>query len=186
MQTVEFNPETHEYYVAGERKDSVTKILSCEGFINAQWYSEYGRDRGSAVHLACHLDDTDDLIEESVDPAIAGYLAAWRKFKAETGCLINESEIPQYNPTFEYCGTPDRDALLFGKLSVIDIKTGQPEPWHPFQTAAYALFKASPRKRYSVQLFEDGKYKLHEHKDRADYDYWRCIVTVHNLKRRLI
>ena len=66
------------------------------------------------MHLACELDDQDDLDEASVEVDVAPYLAAYRKFRAEVRpeILLNEHRV--YHKTWNYCGTLDRVMRIQG------------------------------------------------------------------------
>src|SRR5689334_10950685 len=86
---VAFDPAGHTYSVDGRRLPSVTQILQAVGMaeIPVGIPSDrlaYKRSVGIAVHAAIlfMLDDDLDLI--SVDPAIAGYLTAFDRFRTET------------------------------------------------------------------------------------------------------
>ena len=57
--TFTFDPDTHQYWVGGEKVLSVTQILKTCGLIDDTWYTEKGRQRGQAVHLATQLYDED-------------------------------------------------------------------------------------------------------------------------------
>jgi hypothetical protein len=103
---VEFQEEGHLY--EGGRLPSTTGILKAEGFIDARFYTEESRTRGTYVHLATHYDDSGELDEGTVDPDIMPYLEAWRKFKAESGFIVERSEVPMKSSLYHYAGTIDR------------------------------------------------------------------------------
>lgn len=179
-----FDAEKHEYRWNGVVVPSVTQILKSLGLIDATWYTEEARDRGSMIHLATALDDRGELDESSVDERIAGYLAAWRFFLAESGFAFEEIEEPRYSMDLGYAGTADRIGKLRGSLAVGDIKTGSPEPWHRLQTAAYvtARFGNAWRvaARFVVYLSDDGKYRLITHTDPSDFFAWRACANLFN------
>jgi len=166
---LEFRLEDHSYWLDGVRLPSVTTILKAEGFIDAAFYDEYSRDRGSMVHLACHLDDMGDLDESSVDPVIKPYLKAYRSFKEQSGFIASISEEPMASATYRFAGTPDKIGSFKDiTCAIIDLKTGSVAPWASLQLALYQVLVGSPYKRYSLQLTKDGKYRLKEYKDRQD------------------
>lgn len=169
--------DSHEYTVDGAKKPSVTTMLKALGFIDTTWYTTGGATRGQYVHLACHLEDINDLDESELDPALLPYLSAWRLFKQEQGYKVIETEIYHYNPTYGYCGTPDKDGLLVEKPTVVDIKTGKFQDWTALQLALYALFYPEPRDRLGVELKDNGTYVLHPFKDRRDYN--TALAAVH-------
>jgi len=159
---VAFEKEGHVYTADGRVYPSITQILSAEGFINTAFYDEWSRDRGSMVHLACHYDITGELDEDSLDDEIRPYLAAFRKFMAESGFKVDKSEVPAINKLYGYAGTPD----LVGCF---------PKP-----TAA---------RRFALELNKEGKYHLIPFTDQNDFNVWQAAVACYhwktnNLKRR--
>lgn len=188
-----FDEERHLYTLDGVALDSVTQILDTLGFIDKTFYTTWGRDRGSYVHQAAHLYDRGELDEEALDPQLVPFLEAWKKFLKDSCFRVLDSEIPTYHPLLLYAGTPDKVGFFDVApakdiLSVIDIKTGRPEPWAAIQTAAYAElvknnFKIIKVNRYVVELRDDATYKLTEYKDRQDAAIWLAAVAVHNWKK---
>lgn len=160
-----FDPATHTYTYRGITFPSVTQVLKETGLIDDRWYSEAARIRGQAVHLATEYDDRGVLDESTVSPIVRPYLAAWRRFRAETGFAPTEIERRVSHPTAQYGGTLDRlGALGSGALILLDIKTGGPQRWHALQLAAYAMALPEPRKyrRARVELRGDGTYRFSE------------------------
>jgi hypothetical protein len=153
---VTFEPEGHVYTWNGIHPDSITQILKAEGFINTDWYDEWSRDKGSMVHLACHYDIAGELDEDSLDDEIRPYLAAFRKFMADSGLKVERSEVPGVNTTHLYCGTPD----IVGCF---------PKP-----TAA---------RRFALELNKEGKYKLIPHTDQNDFNVWLSAVACYRWKQ---
>ncbi|MFA5323951.1 MAG: hypothetical protein WC373_14865 [Smithella sp.] len=159
---VAFKKEGHVYTSNGKTYPSITQILSAEGFIDTTWFDEWSRDKGSMVHLACHYDVTGELDEESLDPEIVPYLAAFRRFMNESGFKVDKSEVPAINKTYGYAGTPD----LIGCF---------PKP-----TAA---------RRFALELTKEGKYHLIPYTNQQDFSIWLTAVAVfhwknNNSKRR--
>lgn len=151
---VEFEADGHIYTHSGVRLESVTEILKAEGFIDTRFYDDWSRDKGSMVHLATHYDDMGELDEQSLDPVIVPYLEAWRKFKRESGFVVERSEVPMMSTVYKYAGTPDVIGELPGRI-----------------------------KRAAVELHDDGTYKLIPYQDRQDVNLWLSILAVHNWKR---
>ena len=180
-----FDPERHAYILDGRVIPSVTQILTAEGIINGQWYTEDGRRRGGHVHLALRYLDEGRLDEDSVTDEVRPYLEAWGRFLSETGFICLQIEQPFADRNLGFAGTPDRVGWMDGDktLSIIDIKTGAPEPWHALQTAAYAvgLGKRTAR-RWSVYLRPNGAYRLVQHRHLDDINCWLGLVSVHNWK----
>lgn len=153
--TVTFEPEGHAYTWNGRRLPSITGILKDEGFIDTTFFDEWSRDKGSMVHLACHYDLAGELDEDSLDDEIRPYLAAFRKFMAESGFKVDKSEVPGVNTTYLYAGTPD----LVGCF---------PKP--------------GVCRRFALELNKEGKYRLIEHKDANDFSVWLAAVACHHWK----
>jgi len=182
-----FDPERHAYILDGRVIPSVTQILTAEGIINGQWYTEDGRQRGGHVHLALRYLDEGRLDEDSVTDEVRPYLEAWGRFLSETGFICLQIERPFVCEALGYAGTPDRVGWMDGGkiLSVIDIKTGSPEPWHALQTAAYAVgIGKRMAKRWSVYLRNDGNYRLVQYQDIDDINAWIGLVSIRNWKQK--
>lgn len=153
---VTFDEETHTYRYSGVIIPSVTQILQAEGFIDTRFYDEWSRDKGSFVHQAIKYDLAGELDEENLDDEIRPYLFAFRKFMAESGLVIDKSEIPGANTTYGYCGTPD----LIGCF--------------PAPTRA---------RRFALELNKEGKYKLIQFTDQNDYNIWLAAVACYHWKK---
>ena len=153
--TVEFDRDKHEYRHNGFRLPSITQILSAEGIINTEHYTEDGKKRGSLVHLACHLYDTCQISEEEIDEETEPYLRAWIAFKRDTGFMVKDSEKPLASKLYGFAGTPDR--------------VGE--------------YPATRAKRLAVELHNDGSYKLFPYSDPADFNLFLSILAVHNWKK---
>jgi len=141
----------------------VTQVLSETGICdfskipNAEFYLE----RGAEVHLICESMDRGEPDWWS-DGELAGYAAAWAKFKEESGFVPTLIEYPVYNEKRMYKGTLDRTGKLGkdGPLVLLDIKSGIVGDWVALPTAAYAacLEDAASIRRFGLQLKGDGSY----------------------------
>jgi len=180
-----FDEASHTYRVDGEVLPSVSTILrpivSFDG-IPAEVLSAAAA-RGVAVHKACELDDLGDLIEESVDPSIAGYLEAWRKFRRELRAEVFDTEQRRYHSIQRYAGTRDAIVRIGRRLWLIDRKTSAAAPWHAIQLAGYQLLAEdngeAVDKVGTVLLAADGSYKLIEYGAAADRRVFTALVTLH-------
>jgi hypothetical protein len=183
--------ESHVYRLGERVLPGVTDILVGAGIVDTTWFTELGKWRGSAVHLACWYDDEGDLDEAQLDPRLHSYLAAYRKFKAETGFTASSIEQPLHNDLLGYAGTPDRVGTLGdGRPCLPDLKSGASSKATRFQTVAYAACLPSPRRfvRMEVRLKENGKYSLqvYEPKDYVrDFSRWQSIVDVFFLRKEM-
>ena len=149
---------------------SPTTILS--PFINADYFTEESRIRGTRVHAACanHLLGKFVIIEKKY----RGYLDSFKRWcdEEQPEALIVEKRLISTN--YGYCGMPD----FFGRIKnrpacgVADLKTSVAlgKAW-PLQVAAYErlCFETEPDMvqetiwSCSLRLKSDGSYPLVEY-----------------------
>jgi len=160
---VEFNSEKHQYKASGILLPSVTEILKGAGLIDATFYTEESKVRGSYVHKACEYYDQGDLDEDSLDPQIAGYLQAYKKWKATFGYEFTWIEMPMQDKTGVYAGTSDR-IIERRPRQIWDIKSGPYQKWHRVQSAAYVNMLDDPFSytRLGLYLQSSGKFTVRE------------------------
>ena len=185
-----FNELLHEYRWDGATVPSVTQILApLNDFARVPFdVLEFARARGSAVHAAIALAQSDDLDEDSLDPVIVPYVAGWRLFMEETRFVAEEWERPLYHPRYRYAGTFDAAGLLWKTRAVVDFKTGLEVPLSVGpQLAAYQQLINTERQgrnpvlaRYAVQLTGGGGYKLEQF---TRPDDWVAFQSLLNLFR---
>lgn len=169
MPILSFNSELHYYYVDGFRVPSVTQVLEAAGVVDYSYLPPSTRtmalQRGGAVHLVTQFDDEGDLDEALLDPALAPYLAAWRRFRQETGFTPTLIEHRGFHEQYRYAGTLDRRGTFpDGTEAILDLKTNQAEGWVRLQIAAYAALFPDARKfrRVCVEVHGDGTYRMLE------------------------
>ena len=179
---LQFDAEKHIYTLNGRQLVSVTQSLVLGGLVDPTWFTDFGRDRGTAVHEAVLYDVQADLDRASVHPAIRGYVDGWFRFLIESRFkpIPKFCERRQFHPLHFYAGTLDLWGLLNARHVIIDVKTGDAST-AGYQTAAYSKFPAfmayNPD-RYSLRLYPDGRYKLNKHDDPNDW-----LVFLNNLER---
>lgn len=192
-----FDEAAHAYQWKGATVPGVTTII--RGALGnpfervAAEVLERARQRGSAVHKACELDDAGTLDESSVDVRIVPYVEAWRKFRRQFAFRVIFAEKPLYSTAHGYAGTPDC-AIEFddGGCAVLDRKTGLPGPAAALQTAAYANLVEAENgrfdfnaRRFALRMLPTGKYALHEYTSPGDFrDFLACLV-VRRLQERI-
>lgn len=160
----------------------VTRILQEVGLIDTTWFTDEGRDRGSALHLATEYLDRGELDEATVDPLIVSRLAAYRRFIEEVKPeILSIEEHVEYPGSYQ--GTLDRRVIMDGREGVIDIKAGGAAPWHSLQLAAYALCFDRPLARWNLYL-TDGYKLVGCGPRRADDDMWRACVCFAAWRRK--
>ena len=181
----EFDEETHTYYLGDTILPSVTQILEDVGLIDSSKYSklEFYLERGSAIHGATDLIDKNQLDRDSLDDRIVGHVSAYEKFKKETGFEVKASELALYSKTYKYAGTMDKVGILYGKESIIDLKTNSVPNWGGIQLSGYnELFPGRAFNRYGLALKEDGSYRLVPFDNFRDRVVFLAAVTVYNAK----
>lgn len=115
---------------------SVTTIL--RPWMDTTFFTDEARDRGTAVHAAAeaHLKG---LWVRPVRPEWQGYVESIRRWidDAVVDVLLVEKRL--VDRALGFCGKLDLCAMIHGDElpSLIDWKTGSPEPWHALQAAAY-------------------------------------------------
>lgn len=172
---VTLEKESHVY--RDERKrviPGITTILTEARMLDPSWFTDIGKARGSAVHAACHYLDENDLDLSSVDASIQGYVRAWEKFVRESGVVFNLIEETVWSDIHGFACTPDRFGIMGGEFSVIEIKSGDVEPWAGVQTAAQGICAVEQgyapyiSKRGAVRLFMNGDYRWNGFTDPGD------------------
>ena len=140
----------------------VSAIIRGGGLTSGFMPDEFYLDRGQKVHAACEFLDEGDLNRDDLDPALAGYVRAWERFKDYYGVKVIAIEQRVWNPEHRYKGRLDRlvDAT-FGK-AVLDLKCGGPMAGYGSQLAAYQNCLENPEGwlRVGAHLFPDGRFKI--------------------------
>ena len=161
-----YNDERHEYKVDGAIVPSTTQVLEAEGFVDATFMSEYGRDRGGLVHLANRYLLEGRLDEDTLDPRIIPYVDGTKQFIVDMGYKPHIIEQSMFHPIYLYGMTPDTIGTVkqFGdELVLIDWKSGAPHPATIIQMASYLEgLRANGievKHVYIIYLKDDGTYK---------------------------
>lgn len=188
-----FREEGHSYTLDGQRLPSVTQILSrCFDFsmVNADVLAAKAA-LGTAVHVACELDDADDLVEDSVHASVRPYLEGYRLFKRQKLTRVIATEQVVHNRLYGYAGKFDLLTEFDGSRWLIDWKTPLTiSPAVGLQTAAYVaalpsdLAAGKRIKRAALQLKNDGTYKLHEFAQPNDHAVFIAFATAYNWETR--
>lgn len=136
-----FDATAHRYRVGEHELPGVTRILQDAGLadFSAPWFTEAARERGTMVHAAIALDNEGALDEASLDPALVGYVAGWRRYLTESGAVVEHYEQPVCDRQIGYAGTLDAIVQEPGqpRRTLLDIKPALYPSVGP-QTAAYA------------------------------------------------
>lgn len=196
---LEFDEATHTYRVGGRVLPSVTQIIKPIGpdlYAIPPAVLERKRALGTAVHLACELDDCADLDDSATDHEVMRYVRAWRLFIVQMEVTMLLTEYRAHCISMGYAGTIDRLAILRthgaegGRAPwVIDIKTAEdPHPAYGVQMAGYSLLLrdsgpvAAPLRRGTVHLYPDGTYRLVPFANPNDEPAFRALLAIHAWK----
>ena len=189
-----FDVAKHEYRLHapdtpaswGRVLPSVTQVIQAAGLVDGEeWFTEESRIRGRYVHKAVLYDETVGLDESSIDPALRGYIDAYRKFKRDvTLGPCDLIETPLADPVLGFAGTPDQVRTVDGRTALLDLKSGFRSAAHSLQTAAYVhliglhngAWAALPR--FVVYLAADGRYQIEENRDRRDWKVFTAALTL--------
>lgn len=147
---------------------SVTQVLTVANLIDDRWFSPEAARRGSIVHAMTEQIDLHGTCP-SVPIDLQGYVNAYLLFLNVARPEILEVELELQDEVIGIGGRLDRIVRLFGRLGVLDLKTGGKYDWHPLQLAAYAkMFGVPNLARWCLYLSDNGRYKLREYDDAAD------------------
>lgn len=179
-----FHDITHSYFWNGKRVPSVTEILRGAGVIQTEFSSPQALEKGKVVHEILEFMDKGVLVFESIDQRLKGYVEGYEKYKQESKIEIFDVERQLYNEDYEFAGTLDRLAFFNKELCIIDIKTGEPEPWHALQLAAYELALKEPVRRFGLYVREEGTYKVKEYTNETDKNVFIGFLNGYRWKVR--
>lgn len=128
-----FDASDHSYWLDGVRIPSATQLIDLGKIARGKpYYTQAHRDRGSAVHaMAMDYDLGVDLRDQLATTPHRGYVLAYmdivRQIKPTTlsgDQGWEEIEVPDYHPHFRYGVTKDRLGLVFGRHTVMELKSG--------------------------------------------------------------
>lgn len=184
-----FDPEKHRYTLDGKSLPGVTTMLKVAGFMGSghDFVKPHYLTRGTRIHAATCMIDTCTLdrpyyLEHW--PEEAGYLTAYDSFLAKVKPRVLARELRGvYQGMHPFAGTVDRVLKINGRWGVLDIKTGDPQPWHKLQLMAYRMFFRREMAMWSLQLKDDGKFKLDEHNKSKGEMLWsdKRVMTAASL-----
>lgn len=173
---LERDDATHRYTLNGVVLPSVTQVLAIfESYagIPANILAEAAA-RGTAVHKITELHDLGTLDYGELSDDLIPYLMAWQKFLDDKRPELIAIEKKTHHPIMRYAGELDREMVLDGTLSIVDLKSSVmmmpatgPQTW-AYREAENAHRKSKSdhvKKRYGLQLKNNGTYELYPFKD---------------------
>lgn len=163
---------------------SVTQVLGLAGLVDDRWYTPESAERGKDVHeLTVIFDKKDRPLH--IGPGLHGYIDAYADFVAtvKPTFIAAELQVQRDDATLRLAGTIDRVcSQIFGHPGHVDLKTGDPEPWHGLQLAGYNLLKPQGS-RWCVYLGSNGRFRVKQYGEASDYGrfmdaYHRAVKIV--------
>lgn len=187
MPVIERDEKTHIHKIDGLVRPTVTQVLHSVGIINDQWYDDFHREKGSALHLATRYYDEGTLDEERLDPELWSKFESYKKFVDEVDFHPEIIEEVFYHDQYHFFGTPDRFGLVNGTPTLVEIKTGAMEWWHWLQLDAYELLLKSKgydvRDKALLYLSEDGyRVRRYSPSDRGNLNLFLSALAVAHSK----
>ena len=184
MSTFRFDPVAHVYTdLQGAVIPHITGMLERTGWIDDAWFTEESAERGVAVHELTARYDLGALDLSTCVSIYRSWLLGHVECMARLKPTWDEIEIPRVHAGHRFAGRPDRIGTWAGLRTVLEIKSGTPQPSHKVQTALQAVLVSAggglPPASY-VRLCEylrpNGKWALVQHRDRRDFDEARRVL----------
>jgi len=151
-----FDPSTHTATMDGRIVPTVTQVLdvTLPGAVHhaGDWYME----RGTAVHAAAAFIARGKSF--SVDPQIAGQVAACRMWFAEWRPDVLEVEKTMFSSAYMFAGTADLVCQIDKKVVILDWKASLTEVSR-IQLGGYSVLWPAATHGIVVALQDDGRYK---------------------------
>lgn len=176
--------------LAGVAEDNLLYVIRELG-LGASAARDEGSDRGKAIHTALHKLVTEGSAPNPADfpdawrPWVQGAMRAWLALAPE---LIAAEEIVPHGQ-YGYAGRPDLLAIVSGKLTLIDYKTGKGRIYDSahYQTRLYAMalmhsLGIEVEAIIIVGIDDDGGYQL-VHCEASELDAVALIDTFRSRKR---
>jgi len=176
--------DQHIYRLDGRVIPGATSVMSTGGLVDDTWFTEHGRDRGSAVHKTTEIYDKGEMDSYDFDPVVFPFLDAYKSFLSDTGFEVKEIELVIHSKSLMVGTTLDRVGFLYCQRSIIDLKTGQKTKATGPQTALHKLAwnehhpKEPVQDRYGLYLKDTGKYELVQYDDPNDIHFFNAALWV--------
>ncbi len=189
MKGLTFDAATHTYRFCGRLVPGVSEVIEAGGGrVPSPYFKPEHAKRGANVHLAIGLDDEGTLDSAALDPALAGYVDAWERFRSEKGFVPLLSEQILYSDAWDYAGTVDKIGVWAGSDAhvVVDIKSGVVDKWHRVQVSGYRrlaedVLHLHPVQAVIVYLKRTGAYTVVKAR-LTDLDVFMSCLTLYKWK----
>lgn len=172
-----YEAATHTYYIDGAPIPSVTQMLKTTGWVDDTFYTDDGRERGTAVHHYTAQYDLGVLELAAVPRNIRAWVLAYIEIMERVRPVWDYVEVPFWHPTVRFGGTPDRVGIWQSLRTVAEQKSGAPRPADAIQTALQAILVAHTTslpapawQRLCFYLKPNGRFVVERHPDKRDYD----------------
>jgi len=133
---IEYEDDWHIYHDGMDIIPSVTQVLSP----SSHFYTPGSAERGTEIHELC-AEYARDSSQWPADPYIEAF-ALWCRARAPKWIVIDSKASPYLlEGTIDgrrFAGRPDLIAMIDGKRTVVDIKSGVKAAWHKAQVSIYA------------------------------------------------
>lgn len=162
---------THTYWYRGRQIPGISFLLQWHDYVDPTYYTDRGRDIGTATHLATAFLDKGTLDWDSLkDEEVLGRVLAYDRFRREMGFVHTEMEKIYAHAGGLYACKIDRRGQMRNVADLIlEIKGGGKAPWHLIQTGMQRRAVPGGPRRFCLYLHPDETYTLDdEHTDADD------------------
>ena len=173
----------------------VTEILQGAGLTDFShvpvYILEAAQKFGTAAHKACELWDLGTLNIDTLSAPLIPRLEAWKKFKMDY--KIDEFmaiEERLQSAKWQFRGTPDRIYQVNkNTVAIYDIKTAETIlPAVAIQMAGYQIlaeenYKTKKIIRWSIQLKDDGTYKIDQFTNPHDKSVFISALNIYRWRK---
>lgn len=200
--SLQFNAKRHRYNLDGRLVPSCTQILIDCGMQDYTYYAPEYRERGRAAHELCAeiaaLERPESPYEWDGTCGCGGgeacrhtvalpYAHSFKRWLPQYGFIVEPGmiEMTVFSRNLQCAGMLDLWGFRGSRATLIDLKTGDPNPGHMLQLAGYRLMLKecrgiSTEQSFCLHLDRDGGFpRLVEPKDpKADERIFMSLCEV--------
>ena len=189
-----FDAEHHQYWLNGVQIPGYSEIAEAEGLTDYSCVRPdvlfAAKKFGTAGHTMTALWDKGILNVSILDPNLAPYLTGYQKFLRRHKVEVDPEwiESPTYSKIWKYGVTPDRLAVVDGKLTVYEIKfTAQIPSSTAIQTAAQKIAIEERtglriKRRLGIQVLPED-FKIEPFTKIKNETIWKSAVNLYHYKK---